>query len=83
VRPQFVFVPTRLNLHEIAPRSTSPRRSAAAPSSRPADAIGRCRRGVGPLGQSDADWQDAAAALRARAAARPRRPGALIYPWTS
>ena len=82
VRPQFVFVPTRLNLHEIgAAFDLAAALGCSAFVTGPLMRIGRAAAAWAGLGPSDADWHDAVAALRARAAARPDGPALSIYPW--
>jgi MoaA/NifB/PqqE/SkfB family radical SAM enzyme len=82
VRPQFVFVPTRLNLHEIgAAFDLAAALGCGAFVTGPLMRIGRAAAAWDALGPSDAEWQGAVATLRERAAARAAGPALSIYPW--
>ena len=82
LEPQLVFVPTRLNVHEIvAAFDLAAALGCSAFVTGPLMRIGRAAAAWAGLGPSDADWHDAVAALRARAAARPDGPALSIYPW--
>ena len=82
VRPQFVFVPTRLNLHEVvAAYDLAAALGCSAFVSGPLMRIGRAAAAWHALGCSDDAWRGAVAALRERAAARPEGPALSIYPW--
>ncbi len=82
VAPQWVFVPTRWNLHEIG--DAYDRASDLGCSTfvtGPLMRIGRAAANWAELACSDADWSRAVAELRQRAAAH-RSPAALsVYPW--
>ena len=81
--PQFVFVPTRLNLLGDRRRLRSRGRARLQRlRHRPADAHRRAAAAWDTLGCSDDEWQRAVAALRERAATRVGAGPALsIYPW--
>ena len=82
VRPQLVFVPTRLNLHEIgAAFDLAAALGCSAFVTGPLMRIGRAAAAWDALGPGDAEWQGAVAALRERAAAHPDGPALSIYPW--
>jgi MoaA/NifB/PqqE/SkfB family radical SAM enzyme len=80
--PQFVFVPTRLNLHEIvAAFDLAATLGCSAFVTGPLMRIGRAAAGWDTLACSDDEWQRAVAALRERAAASATGPALSIYPW--
>jgi MoaA/NifB/PqqE/SkfB family radical SAM enzyme len=80
--PQFVFVPTRLNLHEIVPAfDLAAALGCSAFVTGPLMRIGRAAAAWEQLGCTPEDWQRAILALRERAAARPDGPALSIYPW--
>ena len=80
--PQFVFVPTRYNLHEIvAAFDLAASLGCAAFVTGPMMRIGRAAADWDRIACGDDEWQRAADALRERAA-RETRPIALsVYPW--
>ena len=79
--PQFVFVPTRLNLPEIvAAYDLAAALGCSAFVTGPLMRIGRAAAAWDTLGCSDDEWQRAAAALREREA-RGGGPALSIYPW--
>ena len=80
--PQFVFVPTRLNLSEIvAAYDLAAALGCSAFVTGPLMRIGRAAAAWDTLGCSDDEWQRAVAALRERAAAGGAGPALSIYPW--
>ena len=81
--PQFVFVPTRLNLAEIvAAFDLAAALGCSAFVTGPLMRIGRAAAAWDTLGCSDDEWQCAVVALRERAATRGGAGPALsIYPW--
>jgi len=80
--PQFVFVPTRLNLSEIvAAYDLASTLGCSAFVTGPLMRIGRAAAAWDTLGCSDDEWQRAVAALRERAAASTGGPALSIYPW--
>jgi len=80
--PEFVFVPTRLNLHEIVPAyDLAARHGCGAFVTGPLMRLGRAAAAWGDLACDDAAWQQAAEALRQRAAATGARTALSIYPW--
>ena len=80
--PQFVFVPTRLNLSEIvAAYDLAATLGCSAFVTGPLMRIGRAAAAWDALGCSDDEWQHAVAALRERAAAKGAGPTLSIYPW--
>ena len=82
IRPQFVFVPTRLNLHEIvAAFDLAAALGCSAFVTGPLMRIGRAASGWDTLACTDDEWQRAVAALRERAATRGAGPALSIYPW--
>ena len=79
--PQFVFVPTRLNISEIvAAFDLAAALGCSAFVTGPLMRIGRAAAAWESLGCSDDEWQVAVAALRERAASRGG-PTLSIYPW--
>ena len=82
VAPQFVFVPARLNLHEIVPAfdlATSLGCSAFVTG--PLMRLGRAAQSWDFLACSEEDWRRAVDALRERAAASGSPTALSIYPW--
>ena len=80
--PQFVFVPTRHNLHEIvAAFDLAADLGCAAFVTGPLMRIGRAAADWDALGCADEDWARAAGALRERAAAKRSAIALSIYPW--
>jgi len=80
-RPQFVFVPTRLNLAEMpAAYDLAASLGCEAFVTGPLMRLGRAARDWGSIAPTEAQWRKAAENLRARAS--PDSPMALsIYPW--
>ena len=83
LRPQFVFVPTRLNLAEMpAAYDLAVDLGCEAFVTGPLMRLGRAARDWERIAPSETAWREAVAALRERAAARPDGGVALsIYPW--
>jgi len=82
IRPQFVFVPTRLNLHEIvAAFDLAAALGCSAFVTGPLMRIGRAAAAWDTLACTDDEWQRAVAALRERAATGAAGPALSIYPW--
>jgi len=80
--PQFVFVPTRLNLPEIvAAFDFATALGCSAFVTGPLMRIGRAAAAWDTLAPNDDEWQRAVAALRERAAAVGTGPALSIYPW--
>ena len=80
--PQFVFVPTRLNLAEIvAAYDLATTLGCSAFITGPLMRIGRAAAAWDMLGCTDDEWQRAVTALRERAAASGAGPALSIYPW--
>jgi len=80
--PQFVFVPTRLNLHEIIPAfDLAASLGCSAFITGPLMRIGRAAAAWHDIGPADADWQRASEALRDHAQARQTSTTLSIYPW--
>jgi MoaA/NifB/PqqE/SkfB family radical SAM enzyme len=80
--PQFVFVPTRINLAEMgAAFDLAAALGCSAFVTGPLMRLGRAAAAWDTLACSDDDWQRAVAALRERAAARGAGPALSIYPW--
>jgi len=80
--PQFVFVPTRLNLPEIvAAYDFATALGCSAFVTGPLMRIGRAAAAWDTLACSDDEWQRAAAALRERASTVTAGPALSIYPW--
>ena len=80
--PQFVFVPTRLNLPEIvAAFDLAAALGCSAFVTGPLMRIGRAAAAWDTLACTDDEWQRAVAALRERAAAARAGPALSIYPW--
>ncbi|MFO1312908.1 MAG: radical SAM protein [Burkholderiales bacterium] len=82
IAPQFVFVPTRLNLHEIvAAYDLAVSIGCSAFVSGPMMRIGRAALAWDALGVADDAWQAAATALRTHAQATGGAIDLSIYPW--
>ena len=80
--PQFVFVPTRLNLAEIvAAFDLATALGCSAFVTGPLMRIGRAAAAWETLACSDDEWQRAVTALRERAATSGAGPALSIYPW--
>jgi len=80
--PQFVFVPTRLNISEIvAAFDLAAALGCSAFVTGPLMRIGRAAAAWDTLACSDDEWQRAVAALRERAATGGGGPALSIYPW--
>ena len=80
--PQFVFVPTRINLPEIvAAFDLAAALGCSAFVSGPLMRIGRAAAAWDTLACSDDEWQRAVSALRERAATGEAGPTLSIYPW--
>lgn len=80
--PQLVFVPTRLNLHDLMRTydlAVAHRCSAFVTG--PLMRLGRAAAAWDRLACDPADWTQAEAALRRHAAARPADIALSIYPW--
>jgi MoaA/NifB/PqqE/SkfB family radical SAM enzyme len=82
IRPQFVFVPTRFNLHEIVDAyDLAAALGCSAFVTGPLMRIGRAAAAWDTLACTDVEWQHAVAALRERAATGAAGPALSIYPW--
>jgi MoaA/NifB/PqqE/SkfB family radical SAM enzyme len=80
--PQFVFVPTRINLAEmVAAFDLATALGCSAFVTGPLMRLGRAAAAWDTLACNDDDWQHAVAALRERAASRAAGPTLSIYPW--
>lgn len=80
--PQFVFVPNRLNLHEIvAAYDLAADLGCGAFVTGPLMRIGRAAAAWDAIACTDDEWQRAVVALRARASARDPNPVLSVYPW--
>ncbi|HEY3634154.1 MAG TPA: radical SAM protein [Caldimonas sp.] len=80
--PQLVFVPTRLNLHEIvAAFDLAAGLGCGAFVTGPLMRLGRAAEAWDRLACPDDDWQHAVEALRERAAGSSSRMALSIYPW--
>ena len=80
--PQFVFVPTRLNLGEMAAAyDLASTLGCSAFVTGPLMRLGRAASAWDTLACSDDEWQRAVASLRERAAKRGTGPTLSIYPW--
>ncbi len=80
--PQFVFVPTRINLPEIvAAFDLAAALGCSAFVTGPLMRIGRAAAAWDTLACSDDEWQRAVSALRERAATGEAGPTLSIYPW--
>jgi MoaA/NifB/PqqE/SkfB family radical SAM enzyme len=79
---QLVFVPTRLNIHEIIPAyELAVRHGCSAFVTGPLMRIGRAAQRWHDLACDDASWQNAAKALQQRAAELNPATRLYIYPW--
>jgi len=82
VKPQFVFVPTRFNLAEIGEAfDLAGELGCEAFVTGPLMRLGRAAQDWMRIAPSDAEWQSAVEALRARAAASGSSVALSIYPW--
>jgi MoaA/NifB/PqqE/SkfB family radical SAM enzyme len=82
IRPQLVFVPTRLNVHEIVQAfDLATAVGCSAFVTGPLMRIGRAAAAWDTLACSSDEWQRACDALRERAAAGRGSPALSIYPW--
>lgn len=82
IAPQFVFVPTRLNVREIVPAfDLAVSLGCSAFVTGPAMRIGRAALAWDALGLSDEAWSEAADSLRAHAKAGGDPVDLSIYPW--
>ena len=82
VKPQFVFVPTRLNVGEIAAAyDLAGELGCEAFVTGPLMRIGRAAQDWVRIAPSEAEWAKAVEALRTRAAAAGSRVALSIYPW--
>ena len=80
--PQLVFVPNRLNIHEIvAAWDLAVALGCGAFVTGPLMRIGRAAAAWDEIACSDDDWRRAVDALRERAAARDEGVALSIYPW--
>ena len=80
--PQFVFVPTRFNLHEIVPAfDLAASLGCEAFVTGPMMRIGRAAAAWSDIAVSDSEWQRAADNLRAHSASHNYRLALSIYPW--
>src|SRR5689334_6493921 len=80
--PQLVFVPTRLNVHEIgAAFDLAVALGCSAFVTGPLMRLGRAAAAWDRLACNDAEWKQAADALRERAATSGARIALSIYPW--
>lgn len=80
--PQMVFVPTRLNLHEIFQAyDLAAELGCSAFVTGPLMRIGRAAADWGRLGCTEEEWQAAAAGLREQARRLGTGPTLSIYPW--
>jgi MoaA/NifB/PqqE/SkfB family radical SAM enzyme len=80
--PQFVFVPNRLNLHEIVNAyDLASALGCGAFVTGPMMRIGRAAAAWNSLACADEDWRRAADALRERASAKRSGTKLSIYPW--
>jgi MoaA/NifB/PqqE/SkfB family radical SAM enzyme len=80
--PQLVFVPTRLNLHEmVAAYDLAEQLGCSAFVTGPTMRIGRAAASWSRIACDAAEWDHSVAALRAHAASRPRSMALSIYPW--
>ena len=82
VRPQMVFVPTRLNIDEIADAyELAASLGCEAFVTGPLMRLGRAARDWGRIAPSEAQWSEAVARLEARAASMHAPMALSIYPW--
>jgi MoaA/NifB/PqqE/SkfB family radical SAM enzyme len=80
--PQMVFVPTRLNLGEMAlAYELAERLGCEAFVTGPLMRLGRAALGWEQIAPSEAQWLDCVAGLREKAAASASRIALSIYPW--
>lgn len=80
--PEFVFVPTRLNIHELpAAYDLAASLGCSAFVTGPLMRIGRAARDWNRLGCSAAAWKEAVTALEHRAASTHPRTKLAVYPW--
>lgn len=80
--PQFVFAPTRFNLHEVvAAYDLAVSLGCSAFVTGPLMRIGRAAANWDRIGCSDDEWQRAADALRQRASTSEASIALSIYPW--
>jgi MoaA/NifB/PqqE/SkfB family radical SAM enzyme len=80
--PQFVFVPTRLNIHEIvAAFDLAVSLGCGAFVTGPLMRLGRAAQDWQRIACSDEDWRQAVAALEERAASTNAPIALSIYPW--
>lgn len=80
--PQWVFVPTRWNIHEIVPAFDAARsRGCSAFVTGPLMRLGRAARNWDDLSCEDIEWQRAVEALRQRAEGPGPEIALSIYPW--
>jgi MoaA/NifB/PqqE/SkfB family radical SAM enzyme len=81
-RPQFVFVPTRINLAEMpAAYDLASSLGCEAFVTGPLMRLGRAAQGWDRLAPTEPQWEKAVAALRERAAASAATMALSIYPW--
>ena len=81
-RPQFVFVPTRHNLHEIvAAYDLAAGLGCEAFVTGPLMRIGRATAAWDAIACTDDEWQRAVVALRARVTQMGTGPALSVYPW--
>jgi MoaA/NifB/PqqE/SkfB family radical SAM enzyme len=82
LEPQWVFVPTRFNLHEIvAAFDRAAALGCGAFVTGPLMRLGRAAHDWQRIACSDEDWRQAVAALSERAAATGTQTALSIYPW--
>jgi MoaA/NifB/PqqE/SkfB family radical SAM enzyme len=82
LEPQFVFVPTRFNLHEIvAAFDFAASLGCGAFVTGPLMRLGRAAHDWQRMACSDEDWQQAVVALSERAASTATAMALSIYPW--
>jgi MoaA/NifB/PqqE/SkfB family radical SAM enzyme len=80
--PQFVFVPNRINLHEIvAAYDLASALGCSAFVTGPMMRIGRAAAAWDHLACSDEEWRRAVDALQERAQSSGRRTALSVYPW--
>ncbi len=81
-RPQLVFVPTKLNIHDIVPAfDLAVQHGCSAFVTGPLMRLGRAALAWDALACDNATWQQAEISLRAHAAAVPSDIALSIYPW--
>ena len=82
IRPQWVFVPTRLNLHEMtAAYDMARRHGCSAFVTGPLMRIGRAAAAWDQLGCDPEQWRKASVLLMAHAAQTDSKMALSIYPW--